>query len=125
MGQKQISKWAVVPPAMLIALAELSIAIPAAIKGYYGEALIAGGMSFTWFHVATMCMKYGVQPWRVVPALTLASVLFAFRGAELIIAGEGAAAIMPVVSCVVWGWAAYKSNVARKARAIEAKDGKA
>ena len=115
MGKPQVNEWAVIPPTMLISVAEASVGIPELLSGHYISGFIAAGMSFVWFHIALMCMKYGVQPWRVVPALAMASALFGLRAVELVVAGHLVPAIFPVLGSIVWGIVARKSNQARKA----------
>lgn len=115
MGKPQVNKWSVLPPLFIISLSETQLTVAALFKASYIEASIAGVMGFVWFHLGMVCLKHGVQPWRVVPALMIASVAFAARSIEMTVAGQGLAAIMPALASIVWGIAARKSNQVRKA----------
>lgn len=114
MGKSKINKWVVIPPILLISISEALILVPALHKAHYTEALIAGVMSFTWFHLAVLCLKHGIQPWRAAPTLAMASVGFGARAIEMMVDGHVIAALMPVLSCIVWGYTAYRANEARK-----------
>lgn len=113
------TKLAMAPPFFLLAVVNGFFTCSSIAENDYSNAAFTGAMSFLTFHLGLAVLKYGVKPYRVVPALFALAITYAAWGVSFFLAGAWAEAFTQFVGCVVWGYAAKKANDVRRIKEAE------
>lgn len=114
-------KLAMAPPLFLLAVGHGLSTYSSIVKEDYSEVAFTGTMSFLFFHFGLAVMKYGMQPYRVVPGIYLLAGTYVAWGIHFVTVGNWADAAMQFIASIVWAWSAKQANKVRRKKELEAR----